>query len=230
MSQAIPATMRAMVLHRPGEPLRLEIRPVPRPGPGQILLRVEACGVCRTDLHLIDGELPDPRLPIVPGHEIVGRVVALGEGVSGFTPDQRIGVPWLGWTCGSCHFCTGGRGCTRYRVGILLRFKNLAAATLAAANPAGENRDSATVVTPSPRNWSRISPTVAAFSTIFSSSMICRYFSQRTMSTRLPPQAELMQLGRRKLDCAVNNLFSALVKCVLFPFIPPTLSASLPPT
>lgn len=109
MSQAIPATMRAMVLHRPGEPLRLEIRPVPRPGPGQILLRVEACGVCRTDLHLIDGELPDPRLPIVPGHEIVGRVAALGEGVSGFTADQRIGVPWLGWTCGSCHFCTGGR-------------------------------------------------------------------------------------------------------------------------
>ena len=109
MSQAIPATMRAMVLHRPGEPLRLEIRPVPRPGPGQILLRVEACGVCRTDLHLIDGELPDPRLPIVPGHEIVGRVVALGEGVSGFIPDQRIGVPWLGWTCGTCHFCIGGR-------------------------------------------------------------------------------------------------------------------------
>lgn len=109
MSQAIPATMRAMVLHRPGEPLRLEIRPVPRPGPGQILLRVEACGVCRTDLHLIDGELPDPRLPIVPGHEIVGRVAALGEGVSGFTADQRIGVPWLGWTCGTCHFCIGGR-------------------------------------------------------------------------------------------------------------------------
>ena len=109
MSEATPATMRAMVLHRPGTPLRLEIRPLPRPGPGQLQLRVEACGVCRTDLHLIDGELPNPCLPIIPGHEIVSRVTALGAGVTGFTPGQRIGVPWLGWTCGSCHFCTSGR-------------------------------------------------------------------------------------------------------------------------
>lgn len=107
--ESLPATMRAMVLSRPGEALRLEQRPVPRPARGQVLLRVEACGVCRTDLHLIDGELPDPVLPIIPGHEIVGRVVALGEGVGGFTAGQRIGVPWLGWTCGHCHFCQSGR-------------------------------------------------------------------------------------------------------------------------
>lgn len=106
---ALPATMRAMVLRQPGTPLVLETRPVPRPGPGQVLLKVEACGVCRTDLHLVDGELPDPVLPIVPGHEIVGRVAGLGDGVSGFAPDQRIGVPWLGWTCGACRFCTSGR-------------------------------------------------------------------------------------------------------------------------
>lgn len=101
--------MRAMVLHRPGEALRLEERPIPAPGPGQIQLKVEACGVCRTDLHLIDGELPDPVLPMIPGHEIVGRVARLGEGVSGFGIGQRVGVPWLGWTCGHCRFCVSGR-------------------------------------------------------------------------------------------------------------------------
>lgn len=104
-----PASMRAMVLHRPGEALRLETLPVPTPGPGQIQLRVEACGVCRTDLHLIDGELPDPALPIIPGHEIVGRISALGEGVTGVGVGERVGVPWLGWTCGGCHFCASGR-------------------------------------------------------------------------------------------------------------------------
>ena len=109
LSNTLPDTMRAMVLHRPGEALRLERRPLPRPAPGQLLLKVEACGVCRTDLHLVDGELPDPRLPIIPGHEIVGHVVALGEGVTGFVSGQRIGVPWLGWTCGRCRFCTSGR-------------------------------------------------------------------------------------------------------------------------
>jgi len=107
--EPLPATMRAMVLHRPGTPLVPETRPVPRPGPGQVLLKVEACGVCRTDLHLVDGELPEPVLPIIPGHEIVGRVAGLGDGVAGFAPGQRIGVPWLGWTCGRCHFCTSGR-------------------------------------------------------------------------------------------------------------------------
>ena len=106
---SIPASMRAMVLHRPGEALRLETLPVPTPGPGQIQLRVEACGVCRTDLHLIDGELPDPVLPIIPGHEIVGRISALGEGVTGVSIGERVGVPWLGWTCGGCHFCASGR-------------------------------------------------------------------------------------------------------------------------
>lgn len=101
--------VRAMVLEHPGEPLRLAERPVPGAARGQLLLRVEACGVCRTDLHLVDGELPQPRLPVVPGHEIVGRVAALGEGVAGFVLDQRVGVPWLGWTCGECPFCRSGR-------------------------------------------------------------------------------------------------------------------------
>src|SRR5579885_559368 len=103
------STMRAMVLDRPGAPLVMRERPVPRPSGGQILIEVAACGVCRTDLHVVDGELPDPKLPIVPGHEIIGRVAALGEGVEGFVPGQRVGVPWLGWTCGVCPFCRGGR-------------------------------------------------------------------------------------------------------------------------
>lgn len=105
----LPATMRAMVLERPGEPLRLQALPVPRPDAGQVLLQVEACGVCRTDLHLIDGELPEPVLPMIPGHEIVGRVVAVGEGITGIARGQRMGVPWLGWTCGHCAYCTGAR-------------------------------------------------------------------------------------------------------------------------
>jgi propanol-preferring alcohol dehydrogenase len=101
--------MRAMVLERPGEPLRLVELPEPKAAGGQLLLVVEACGVCRTDLHLVDGELPEPRLPVIPGHEIVGRVAALGEGVEGFALGQRVGVPWLGWTCGECPFCRSGR-------------------------------------------------------------------------------------------------------------------------
>jgi propanol-preferring alcohol dehydrogenase len=79
--------------------------PTPRPGPGEALLRVEACGVCRTDLHVVDGDLTEPRLPIIPGHEIVGRVVVVGPGVAGISPGRRMGVPWLGWTCGHCEFC-----------------------------------------------------------------------------------------------------------------------------
>ncbi len=109
MSENHPATMRAMLFDRPGQALRLAELPVPAPGAGQILLQVEACGVCRTDLHLIDGELPDPVLPMVPGHEIVGRVAALGNGVEGIARGQRIGVPWLGWTCGHCAFCHSAR-------------------------------------------------------------------------------------------------------------------------
>lgn len=106
---ATQGTMAAMVLHRPGAALRLERLPIPQPGPGQLQLQVEACGVCRTDLHLVDGELPEPVLPIIPGHEIVGRVRARGAGVQGFRPGQRVGVPWLGWTCGQCDFCRSGR-------------------------------------------------------------------------------------------------------------------------
>ena len=101
--------MRAMILERPGAPLRLAELPQPQAGRGQVLIEVEACGVCRTDLHLVDGELPDPLLPMIPGHEIVGRVAAVGDGVTGLTPGQRVGVPWLGWTCGECRFCIGGR-------------------------------------------------------------------------------------------------------------------------
>ena len=101
--------MRAMVLDRPGRPLVLRGRPVPQPGPGEILVAVTACGVCRTDLHVIDGELPHPKLPIVPGHEIVGRVAALGGGVAGFEIGQRVGVSWLGATCGICPYCRTNR-------------------------------------------------------------------------------------------------------------------------
>ncbi len=101
--------MRAMILDRPGESLRLAEIPDPAPGPGELLVRVAACGVCRTDLHVVDGELTDPVLPLVPGHQIVGRVAALGEGVDGFAPGDRVGVPWLGGNCGACRFCEGGR-------------------------------------------------------------------------------------------------------------------------
>ena len=97
--------MRAMVLDRPGTPLRLRDVPAPAPGPGQVRLRVHACAVCRTDLHVVDGELPDPKLPIVPGHQVVGTVVD-GDAIAHGT---RVGVPWLGWTCGVCAYCRSGR-------------------------------------------------------------------------------------------------------------------------
>lgn len=103
------ATMRAMRLHAPSQPLALDEIPIPRPGAGEVQLRVLACGVCRTDLHVVDGELSEPRLPLIPGHEVVGEVTALGEGVTGLAPGQRIGVPWLGWTCGECEPCRAGR-------------------------------------------------------------------------------------------------------------------------
>jgi propanol-preferring alcohol dehydrogenase len=101
--------MRAMVLEAPGRPLRLLERDDPEPGPGEVRLRVQACAVCRTDLHVVDGELPLPRLPLVPGHEIVGIVEALGAGVSAPAPGERVGVAWLGHTCGHCPYCLGGR-------------------------------------------------------------------------------------------------------------------------
>jgi alcohol dehydrogenase, propanol-preferring len=100
--------MLAMVLHAPGERLRAERRAVPRPGPEGLLLRVLACGICRTDLHVVDGELREPRLPLVPGHQIVGEVLECGERVRGFAPGERVGVPWLGGSCGSCGFCAAG--------------------------------------------------------------------------------------------------------------------------
>src|SRR5499427_684076 len=101
--------MRAMVLERPRTPLVMRERSAPEPGSGEILLEVAACGVCRTDLHVVDGELPNPKLPIVPGHEIVGRVAALGAGVAGLAIGERVGVPWLGFTCGVCPYCRSGR-------------------------------------------------------------------------------------------------------------------------
>ncbi len=97
--------MRAMVLHRVGAPLEAADRPVPDPRPGQVLVKVSACGVCRTDLHLVDGELPDIATTIVPGHEVVGRVAAVGEAVDGFGQGDRVGIPWLGSTCGVCWYC-----------------------------------------------------------------------------------------------------------------------------
>jgi propanol-preferring alcohol dehydrogenase len=100
--------MRAMVLHQKHGRLVREERPEPSPGPGQVRVRVEACGVCRTDLHVVDGELPNPKLPIVPGHEIVGRVEAIGEGVR-LKSGARIGVAWLGHTDGTCPYCRSGR-------------------------------------------------------------------------------------------------------------------------
>ncbi|GBD17291.1 putative alcohol dehydrogenase AdhA [bacterium HR26] len=101
--------MRAMVLTEPGRPLELRELPLPEPGPGQVQLRVRACGVCRTDLHVFDGELPEPKLPLVLGHQIVGVVTKLGEGVNRFAVGDRVGVPWLGWTCGRCRYCLSGR-------------------------------------------------------------------------------------------------------------------------
>jgi propanol-preferring alcohol dehydrogenase len=101
--------MRAMVLEAPGQPLRPAELPRPEPGRGQVLLRVAACGVCRTDLHVVDGELPEPRLPLVLGHQIVGAVVAAGADVAPAVLGRRVGVPWLGWTCGACRYCASQR-------------------------------------------------------------------------------------------------------------------------
>jgi alcohol dehydrogenase, propanol-preferring len=100
--------MRAMVLEAAGRPLRAATLPDPVPGAGQVRLRVAACGVCRTDLHVADGELPHPKLPLVLGHEIVGTVEACGQEAGRFAPGTRVGVPWLGWTCGICLFCRRG--------------------------------------------------------------------------------------------------------------------------
>jgi alcohol dehydrogenase, propanol-preferring len=101
--------MRAMVLERQRQPLRPAELPEPEPGPGKVLLEVRACGVCRTDLHILDGDLTEPKLPLVLGHQVVGLVRGVGEGAERFGAGERVGVPWLGWTCGECGYCRGGR-------------------------------------------------------------------------------------------------------------------------
>ncbi len=105
---SIPNNMHAMLMVKTGQALHLVDIPVPMPGAGQVLIKVTACGVCRTDLHILDGELPNPTLPLILGHEIVGRVAACGEGVNKFKSGDRVGVPWLGWTCGKCRYCISG--------------------------------------------------------------------------------------------------------------------------
>ena len=100
--------MQAMVLQRPGAALDWRELPDRQPGHGEIRLQIGACGVCRTDLHVLDGELPEPKLPIIPGHEIVGRIDAIGAGVEGLQIGQRVGIPWLGYTCGACRYCQSG--------------------------------------------------------------------------------------------------------------------------
>jgi propanol-preferring alcohol dehydrogenase len=101
--------MQAMLLETPRRPLREAEVATPKPGAGQLLVRVHACAVCRTDLHVVDGELPRPKLPLVPGHEIVGTVAERGPGAERFAVGQRVGIPWLGWTCGACAYCLSGR-------------------------------------------------------------------------------------------------------------------------
>ena len=98
-----------MLFERTGQPLRMADVPVPRPGAGQLLIRVRACAVCRTDLHVVDGELPKPKLPLIPGHEIVGTVAEKGAGVARFEIGDRVGIPWLGWSCGECSYCRAGQ-------------------------------------------------------------------------------------------------------------------------
>jgi propanol-preferring alcohol dehydrogenase len=101
--------MRAMVFTEAGKPLQLREVPAPEPREDEILIKIGACAVCRTDLHVVDGDLGRPKLPLIPGHEIIGRVVGLGAGVKDFREGDRVGVPWLGWTCGECRFCRSAR-------------------------------------------------------------------------------------------------------------------------
>src|SRR5919199_4744961 len=98
-----------MLLTEQRRPLELRNVPEPQPGPGQVAVRVVACGVCRTDLHVVDGDLREPKLPLVIGHQVVGEVVGAGEGAERFTAGDRVGIPWLGWACGVCRYCRSGR-------------------------------------------------------------------------------------------------------------------------
>ena len=142
--------MRAMVLETARTPLRMRERPTPVPAAREILLEVAACGVCRTDLHVVDGELANPKLPLIPGHEIVGRVAVLGADVAGFAVGERIGVPWLGYTCGVCPYCRAGREnlCDRPLFTGYTRDGGYATHTLADARfcfPLPERRDDAEI-------------------------------------------------------------------------------------
>ncbi|HZD42226.1 MAG TPA: alcohol dehydrogenase catalytic domain-containing protein, partial [Terriglobales bacterium] len=101
--------MRALFFEKVGEPLRQVDLAIPKPGAGQLLIRVSACAVCRTDLHVVDGELTRPKLPLIPGHEIVGIVEEKGKGTDRFKLGDRVGIPWLGWTCGDCAYCRAGQ-------------------------------------------------------------------------------------------------------------------------
>jgi propanol-preferring alcohol dehydrogenase len=135
--------MHAMVLKKIGGPLEWTELPDRKPGPGEIRIKIGACGVCRTDLHVFDGELPEPKVPIIPGHEIVGRVDVIGAGVAGLRLGERVGVPWLGHTCGACSYCQGGREnlCDRPLFTGYTRDGGFATATIADARyafPLGE--------------------------------------------------------------------------------------------
>ena len=109
MNKNSPGVMKAMVLTGTGRPLALSLLEIPKPGKGQLLVRISACGICRTDLHVVDGELKEPKLPLVPGHQIVGQAEALGNGVKNFKAGDRVGIPWLGGSCGVCPFCLSDR-------------------------------------------------------------------------------------------------------------------------
>jgi propanol-preferring alcohol dehydrogenase len=135
--------MQAMVLKKSGSALEWTELADRQPGPGEIRVKVGACGVCRTDLHVVDSELPDPKMPIIPGHEIVGRIDAIGSGVEGLRIGERVGIPWLGHTCGSCSFCRGGQKnlCDRPLFTGYTRDGGFATATIADAHyafPLGE--------------------------------------------------------------------------------------------
>jgi propanol-preferring alcohol dehydrogenase len=135
--------MQAMVLKKSGSALEWTELADRQPGPGEIRVKVGACGVCRTDLHVVDSELPDPKMPIIPGHEIVGRIDAIGSGVEGLRIGERVGIPWLGHTCGSCSFCRGGQEnlCDRPLFTGYTRDGGFATATIADAHyafPLGE--------------------------------------------------------------------------------------------